>query len=89
MHATLQENYRVVAAGLTTLAAALNSHRMGFHTLAIEQRSSEVWRILGAVKTEFGKFGDVLDKVKGQLTLAANNLDKTAMSRKLREVNYA
>jgi len=62
---------------------------MGFHTLAIEQRSSEVWRILGAVKTEFGKFGDVLDKVKGQLTLAANNLDKTAMSRKLREVNYA
>ena len=92
IHDILQQKYRVVVAGPTTLAAVLNSLRMGFHTLAIEQRSSEVWRILGAVKTEFGKFGDILEKVKGQLTSAANNLDKTAvrtraMSRKLSEVS--
>ena len=64
---------------------------MGFRTLAIEQRSSEVWQILAAVKTEFGKFGDVLSRVKRQLDTASNTIDETgvrtrAMERKLREV---
>lgn len=87
----LQRTYRVVVAGPTTLSALLTSLRVGFQTLAIEQRSSEVWRILAAVKTEFGKFGDVLAKVKKQLQTAANTIDKTgvrtrAMERKLRAV---
>jgi DNA recombination protein RmuC len=78
-------------AGPTTFAAILNSLRMGFRTLAIEKRSSEVWQVLGAVKTEFGKFGDVLDTVKRQLTAASNTIDSSntrtrAMQRKLREV---
>jgi DNA recombination protein RmuC len=64
---------------------------MGFRTLAIEQRSSEVWQVLGAVKTEFGKFGDVLEKVQRQLRAASNTIDKSgvrtrAMARKLRDV---
>ena len=58
----LQRECRVVVAGPTTLAALLNSLSMGFRTLAIEKRSSEVWTLLGAVKTEFGRFGDLLDK---------------------------
>lgn len=87
----LHQKYRVVVVGPTTLVATLNSLRMGFQTLAIEQRSSEVWRVLGAVKTEFGKFGDVLDKVKKQLGAASNTIDQTgvrtrAMERKLRDV---
>jgi DNA recombination protein RmuC len=87
----LQESWRVVVAGPTTLAALLSSLRMGFKTLAIEQRASEVWQVLGAVKTEFGKFGDVLDKVKRQLSTASRTLTETgvrtrAMARKLREV---
>jgi len=92
MHDLLQQKYRIVAAGPTTLAAVLNSLRMGFHTLVIEKRSSEVWRILGAVKTEFGKFGDIIDKVKCQLATATNTLDETgvrtrAMNRKLSTVS--
>ena len=88
---TLLRDWRVVVAGPTTLAAILSSLRLGFHTLAIEKRSSEVWRILGAVKTEFGKFGDVLDKVKGHLEKATNSLDDTGkrtrqMARKLKAV---
>ena len=63
----LQHRYRVVVAGPTTLAAILSSLRMGFQTLAIEQRAVEVWRVLAAIKTEFGKFGDILDRVKRQL----------------------
>lgn len=87
----LQDAHRVVVAGPTTLAALLSSLRMGFRTLAIEQRASEVWRVLGAVKTEFGKFGETLEKVKRQLGIAARTLADTdvrtrAMSRKLREV---
>ena len=83
--------YRVVVAGPTTLAALLSSLRMGFQTLAIEQRASEVWRVLGAVKTEFGKFGEVLDKVKRQLGTASHTINETgartrAMERKLRDV---
>ncbi|MDX8414145.1 MAG: DNA recombination protein RmuC [Mariprofundales bacterium] len=87
----LQQDYRVVVAGPTTLSAILNSLRMGFRTLAIEQRSSEVWTILSAVKTEFGKFGTMLQKVKKQLDTASNTIDQTsvrtrAMERKLQGV---
>ncbi len=87
----LLQQYRVVAAGPTTLAAILSSLRMGFQTLAIEQRAAEVWKILGAIKTEFGKFGAVLDKVKRQLTTASRTLEETgvrtrAMERRLRSV---
>ena len=87
----LQQTFRVVVAGPTTLSAILSSLRMGFRTLAIEKRSSEVWNVLAAVKTEFGKFGDVLAKVKNHLDAASNTIDQTgvrtrAMNRKLREV---
>ncbi|MBN1886062.1 MAG: DNA recombination protein RmuC [Candidatus Krumholzibacteriota bacterium] len=87
----LQRLHRVVVAGPTTLAAILTSLRMGFRTLAIEKRSSEVWDVLAAVKTEFGKFGDVLDKVKRQLGTAVKTIDETGvrtrvMARKLRSV---
>ncbi len=87
----IQQAFRIVVAGPTTLSAILNSLRMGFRTLALEKRSSEVWKILAAVKMEFGKFGDVLGRVKKQLNTAARTLDQTdirtrAMARKLREV---
>ena len=87
----LQASHRVVIAGPTTLLAQLNSLRLGFRTLAIEKRSSEVWEVLGAVKSEFGKFGDVLAKVKKQLNTAATTIEQTetrtrAMERKLRSV---
>jgi DNA recombination protein RmuC len=87
----LQQRYRIVIAGPTTLVAILSSLRMGFQTLAIEQRASEVWRVLGAVKTEFGKFGEVLGKVKKQLDTASRTIEKTsvrtrAMERRLRTV---
>ena len=82
---------RIVVAGPTTLAAILSSLRMGFRTLAIEKRSSEVWQGLGAVKTEFGKFGGVLEKLKRQLETASKTVQETgvrtrAMERKLRKV---
>jgi len=87
----LQREYRVNVAGPTTLLAILNSLQMGFRTLAIEQRSSEVWQVLGAVKTEFGKFGEVLDKVKKKLDEASSQIEQTGVrsrqiTRKLREV---
>jgi DNA recombination protein RmuC len=87
----LQQKHRIVVAGPTTLAAILSSLRMGFQTLAIEKRASEVWEVLGAVKTEFGKFGDVLDKVQKQLGTASRTIDQAgvrtrAMERKLRSV---
>jgi DNA recombination protein RmuC len=88
----LQRDYRVTVAGPTTLTAILNALQMGFRTLAIEKRSSEVWQILGAVKTEFGKFGSIVDKAKNQLDSARNNLDELvgrrsrAIERKLRGV---
>ena len=87
----IQQAHRVVIAGPTTLAALLNSLRVGFQTLAIEQRSSEVWQLLGVVKTEFVKFGEVLARLKKQLGAASNTIEKTetrtkAMERKLREV---
>ena len=87
----IQQDYRIVIAGPTTLSAILNSLRVGFRTLAIEKRSSEVWKVLAAVKTEFGRFGDVLGRVKRQLKTASNTIDQTevrtrAMERKLRGV---
>jgi DNA recombination protein RmuC len=87
----LQREHRVVIAGPTTFTALLNSLQMGFRTLAIEKRSSEVWQLLGAVKTEFGKFSDVLDSVKQKLDQASSQIEKTgvrtrAIERKLRGV---
>jgi DNA recombination protein RmuC len=88
---TLQREFRIVVTGPTTLAALLNSLQMGFRTLAIERRSSEVWELLGVVKTEFGKFGDVLAKTKKKLTEASNTIGQAevrtrAIERKLRDV---
>ena len=74
----LQREYRVVVTGPTTLAALLNSLQMGFRTLAIEQRSSEVWALLGAVKTEFGRFGDILEKTQKKLQEASNTIESAA-----------
>jgi DNA recombination protein RmuC len=71
----LQREYRVVIAGPTTLTALLNSLQMGFKTLAIEKRSSEVWQLLGIVKTEFSKFGDILEKTQKKLQEASNTID--------------
>jgi len=87
----LQRDYRIVVTGPTTLAALLNSLQMGFRTLAIEKHSSEVWELLGVVKTEFGKFGEVLAKTKRKLQEASNTIDKAevrtrAIERKLRKV---
>jgi len=87
----LQREYKVMLAGPTTLLATLNSLQMGFRTLALEKRSSEVWEVLGAVKTEFGKFGDVLAKTKKKLDEASSTIDAAAvrtrvMARQLREV---
>ena len=80
----LQREHRVTVAGPTTLAAILNSLQMGFRTLAIEKRSSEVWQLLGAVKTEFGRFGDVLAKTKDQLDKASNTIgDAEVRSRQI------
>lgn len=74
----LQTEYRVVVTGPTTLAALLNSLQMGFRTLAIEKRSSEVWQLLGAVKTEFGKFGTILEKTNEKLIQASKTIDDAA-----------
>jgi len=89
---TLQRECRVIVAGPTTLLAILNSLQMGFRTLAIEKRSSEVWAVLGAVKTEFGKFGTVFKKVKKKLSEATKTVDAAAvrtraMERRLRTVD--
>lgn len=73
--AQLQGEFKIIVTGPTTLAAMLNSLQMGFKTLAIQKRSSEVWQILGAVKTEFGKFGDVLEKARKKINEADKELD--------------
>jgi DNA recombination protein RmuC len=88
---SIQRECRVVVAGPTTLWAILNSLQMGFRSLAIQQRSSEVWSVLGAVKTEFGKFGAVLEKVQKKLHEASRQMDAAgvrtrAIERKLRDV---
>lgn len=87
----LQREHRITLAGPTTLLAMLSSLQMGFRTLALEKRSSEVWQVLGAVKTEFGKFGDVLAKVKSQTETVLKTLDSAetrsrAMGRALKQV---
>ncbi len=87
----IQRNHRVSIAGPSTLSALLNSLQMGFRTLALEKRSSEVWQVLGAVKTEFNKFGDVLAKTKATLENAAKNIESAEvrtrqMTRKLKSV---
>ncbi|MFL6501564.1 MAG: DNA recombination protein RmuC [Candidatus Udaeobacter sp.] len=75
----VQRECRVILAGPTTLAALLNSLQMGFRTLAIQKRSSEVWNLLATVKTEFGKFGDAVAKVKDKLDQASTDMDKVAV----------
>ncbi|MEY5100218.1 MAG: hypothetical protein RJA36_2937, partial [Pseudomonadota bacterium] len=87
----LQREHRVTLAGPTTLLAMLNALQMGFRTLALEKRSSEVWQVLGAVKTEFGKFGDVLARAKTQTQTVLNSLESAevrsrAMGRALKNV---
>src|SRR5437870_13467282 len=87
----LQRTHRISIAGPSTLSALLNSLQMGFRTLALEKRSSEVWQVLGAVKTEFGKFGDVLAATKNTLERAAKNIEQAEtrsrqMARKLKSV---
>ena len=87
----LQSRFRITVAGPSTIAAILNSLQMGFRTLAIEQRSSEVWQVLGAVKTEFGKFSQVLEKTKKRLEAATRDIDGAgvrtrAIERQLRSV---
>ena len=87
----LQREYRVILTGPTTIAALLNSLQMGFRTLAIEKQASEVWNLLGAIKTEFGKFGNMLAKTHKQLATASNTIEGAArktrtIERKLRDV---
>jgi DNA recombination protein RmuC len=88
---TLQRDFHVIVTGPTTLSAILSSLQLGFRTLAIEKRSSEVWEILGAVKTEFGKFGEILERTRKKLSEATNVVDDAgkrsrAIERKLRDV---
>ncbi len=88
---SLQRDHRVTLAGPTTLLAMLSSLQMGFRTLALEQRSAEVWQVLGAVKTEFAKFGDVLARTRRKLDEAASTIDAAQvrtrqMTRRLRSV---
>lgn len=78
---TLQRDYKVIVTGPTTLAAMLNSLQMGFKTLAIQKRSSEVWNVLAAVKGEFAKFGDVLEKARKKLNEADRELDSLVGTR--------
>jgi DNA recombination protein RmuC len=74
----LQRDFRVVITGPSTVSAFLNSLQMGFRTLAIEKRSSEVWELLGVVKTEFGKFGDILEKTQKKLQEASNTIESAS-----------
>ena len=89
---TLQKDFKIVVTGPTTLGAILNSLQMGFRTLAIQKRTSEVWNVLGAVKTEFSKFGGMLEKVQKNLQNAGDQLEEVmgkrtrAIERKLRQV---
>ena len=88
---SLQREQRISLAGPTTLAAMLNSLQMGFRTLAIEQRSAEVWALLGAVKSEFGKFGEALAHTRKKLDEAASSIGKAEtrtrqLSRRLKAV---
>lgn len=88
---TIQRDYHVTITGPTTILAFLNSLQMGFRCLTVEKKTSEIWKVLGAVRTEFGKFGDILEKTRDKLTAATNELDKTgarsrAIEKQLRNV---
>jgi DNA recombination protein RmuC len=87
----LQREYKIMIAGPTTISAFLNSLQVGFRSLAVEKRTSEIWELLGAVRTEFGKFGEVLQKTKAKLDQASKEIDNAstrsrAIERKLRDV---
>lgn len=88
----IQQDFKVIVTGPTTLSAILNSLQMGFRTLAIQKRSAEVWQVLGAIKTEFGKFGELLERTQKKLTEANSELDKLVgvrtrvIQRKLKEI---
>jgi DNA recombination protein RmuC len=88
----LRDEYKITVAGPTTLVAILNSLQMGFRTLALQKRSSEVWRVLGAVKTEFEKFGGLLEKAQRNIHSASDTVDELlgkrsrAITRKLKNV---
>ncbi len=87
----LQRDHRVTVAGPTTISAVLNSLQMGFRTLAVEKRASEVWTLLGNVRNEFGKFGDILDKTQDKLRQASNQIESAVkktrtIERKLKKV---
>lgn len=88
----IQQDYKVIVTGPTTLSAILNSLQMGFRTLAIQKRSAEVWQVLGAIKTEFGKFGELLERTQKKLMEANSELDKLVgvrtrvIQRKLKEI---
>ncbi|MEO8447570.1 MAG: DNA recombination protein RmuC [bacterium] len=88
---TIQRDFKITITGPTTLSALLNSLQMGFRTLSIEKRTGEVWEVLGSVKTEFSKFGEILEKTKKKLNEAANTLDTAevrsrAIEKKLKDV---
>lgn len=89
---SLQKEYSVTVAGPTNLSAILTSFQMGFRTLAIQKKGSDVWKVLGEVKTEFGKFGDMLEKAKGKIQGGLEDMDKlittrtNQINRKLRDV---
>jgi DNA recombination protein RmuC len=88
----LRDEYKITVAGPTTLVAILNSLQMGFRTLALQKRSSEVWRVLGAVKTEFEKFGGLLEKAQRNIHSASDTVDELlgkrsrAISRRLKNI---
>ena len=75
----MQREYRIVVAGPTTFSAVLTSLQLAFKTLAIQQRGDEVWKVLGATKSEFGKFGIIIDKVTKKLTEAGNQLEQVSV----------
>lgn len=88
---TVQREHRIIITGPTTFWAVLNSLQMGFRTLAIQKKSSDVWKLLGTVKTEFGKFGDVLEKTQDKLRMASDSIDSAkvrtrAIERQLKDV---
>jgi DNA recombination protein RmuC len=89
----IQREYKITITGPTTLSAFLNSLQMGFNTLAVQKRSSEIWELLGAVKTEFTKFGDILDKTHKKLLEASNTIEDAArksrtIERRLKNVQH-
>jgi DNA recombination protein RmuC len=88
---SIQRDFMITITGPTTLAALLNSLQMGFRTLSVEKRTSEIWELLGAIRTEFGKFGEVLDKTKQKLEQASKEIENAGtrsrvIERKLRDV---